>query len=103
MKAESPAQEAGKIDVAYVARLARIKLTEDELRTFQTQLTQIVDYVNELKKVDVSATGPGSDGSMNNPENVLRPDVERPGLPREAVLQNAPAHDDEQFLVPKII
>lgn len=103
MKAESPAQEADKIDVAYVAKLARIKLTAEELSTFQAQLTQIVDYVNELKKVDVSTAGPGGDCSINNPENVLRPDVARPGLPREAVLANAPVHDHEQFLVPKII
>ncbi|MDD5678952.1 MAG: Asp-tRNA(Asn)/Glu-tRNA(Gln) amidotransferase subunit GatC [Kiritimatiellae bacterium] len=97
----TPAHDAGKIDVAYVANLARIQLTADELQTFQKQLTQIVDYVNELKQVDVSAVEPMAHAVQIM--NVLRKDAERSGLDRQVVLANAPAHDNEQFLVPKII
>ena len=97
----TPVHSAGKIDVAYVANLARIQLTADELKTFQMQLTQIVDYVNDLKQVDVSAVEPMAHTELM--ANVLRKDEERSGLDRQVVLANAPAHDNEQFLVPKII
>jgi len=92
---------AVKIDVAYVANLARIQLTADELQTFQMQLTQIVAYVNDLKQVDVSAVEPMANAVKIT--NVLRKDAERRGLERPVVLANAPVHDNEQFLVPKII
>jgi len=101
MTNSTPAHNAEKIDVAYVANLARIQLTADELQTFQTQLTQIVDYVNELKQVDVSAVEPMA--YTERIANVLRKDVERRSLDRPVVLASAPAHDNEQFLVPKII
>jgi len=101
MTNSTPVHNAEKIDVAYVANLARIQLTADELQTFQTQLTQIVDYVNDLKQVDVSAVEPMA--HTERIANVLRKDVERRGLDRPVVLASAPAHDNEQFLVPKII
>ena len=96
-----PARNAEKIDVAYVANLARIQLTDDELQTLQAQLTQIVDYVNELEHVDVTAVEPMA--HTERITNVLRKDEERSGLDRQGVLANAPAHDNEQFIVPKIV
>jgi len=101
MTNSTPVHNAGKIDVAYVANLARIQLTAAELQTFQMQLTQIVDYVNDLKQVDVSAVEPLAHAVRIT--NVLRKDAEGRGLDRSVVLANAPAHDNEQFLVPKII
>jgi len=101
MTNSTPAHGAGEIDVAYVANLARIQLTAAELETFQVQLTQIVDYVNDLKKADVSTVEPMS--YTGQIANVLRKDEERRGLDRAIVLANAPVHDGEQFLVPKII
>ena len=95
------ARNAKKIDVAYVANLARIQLAAAELQTFQAQLTQIVDYVKELEHVDVSAIAPLA--HTEPIANVLRKDEERGGLDRQVVLANAPAHDNEQFLVPKIM
>ena len=97
----TPAHNAEKIDVAYVANLARVQLTADELHDFQMQLTQIMDYVNDLNQVDVSAVEPMAHAVRIS--NVLRKDTERCGLDRPIVLANAPAHDNEQFLVPKII
>ena len=101
MTNSTPAHSAGKIDVAYVAHLARIQLTADEQQTFQAQLTQIVDYIKDLEHVDVSAIEPMA--HTERIANVLRPDEERRGLDRPVVLANAPAHDNEQFLVPKIV
>lgn len=101
MTDSTPAHNPGKIDVAYVANLARIQLTAAELQTFQAQLTQIVDYVKTLENADITAVAP-----LAHPEllaGALRKDEARPSLARQAVLENAPAHDDEQFLVPKIM
>jgi len=101
MTNSTPARNAVKIDVAYVANLARIQLTAAELQTFQAQLTQIVEYVKTLENADVATVAP-----LAHPElvaGVLRKDEARPGLARQVVLDNAPAHDNEQFLVPKIM
>ncbi len=101
MTNSTPARNAEKIDVAYVANLARIQLTAAERETFQAQLIQIMDYVKDLEHVDVSAVEPMA--HTERITNVLRKDEERCGLDRQVVLANAPAHDNEQFLVPKII
>jgi len=101
MTNSTPARNAEKIDVAYVANLARIQLTVAERETFQAQLIQIMDYVKDLEHVDVSAVEPMA--HTERITNVLRKDEERCGLDRQVVLANAPAHDNEQFLVPKII
>ena len=97
----TPSHNAEKIDVAYVANLARVQLTADELHDFQMQLTQIMDYVKDLNQVDVSAVEPMAH-AVRIP-NVLRKDTERRGLDRPVILANAPVHDNEQFLVPKIL
>ena len=90
-----------KIDVPYVAQLARLTLTEEEVQVFQGQLEQIVDYVKAIQQVDVSGVEPMAHATRV--QNVFRKDEERKGLDRDVVLKNAPAHDGEQFLVPKII
>lgn len=92
---------AKKIDVEYVAQLARLCLSEDEKKLFQRQLDEIVGYVNDIARVDVSGVQPMSHSTAS--QNVFRNDEPRPGLDREAVLKNAPAHDGQQFLVPKIV
>jgi len=89
------------IDVPYVARLARLALTPAETRLFQQQLEQVVGYMRDLAELDV--TGVDAMANTQTLRNVLRPDVPRPGLARETVLANAPRHDNEQFIVPKII
>ncbi len=91
----------GHIDVAYVARLARMHLAPDEARRFQAQLEQIVGYVKQIDALDVSGVEPTSHAVAI--ANVFRADVARPGLPHEVVLANAPAEISGQFLVPKIV
>ena len=95
------AREADKIDVAYVARLARLALTEEERQTFQAQLEHIVGYVRKIGELDVTGIEPMSHATAV--QNVFRPDVVQPGLDRDAVLANAPARIGEQFMVPKIM
>jgi len=101
--AEQGAMAAGipGIDVAYVAHLARLQLTEGEIREFQGQLNQIVRYVDDMKAVDVTGVEPMAHSIAI--QNVFRPDEPRPGLDRESVLANLPLHDGEQVLVPKIV
>lgn len=88
-------------DVGYVARLARLRLADDERIRLQGQLEQILAYVDELKQVEVSALEPMT--RAVDVENVLRPDVVTPGLAHDVVMANAPAARSGQFLVPRII
>jgi len=90
-----------QIKVSYVAHLARLKLTSEEAELYQGQLDQILDYVKELQELDVQDVEPMAHPHPVN--NVFRADACKPSLPREKVLDNAPAQRDEQFLVPKII
>ena len=92
---------AAGMDVPYVARLARLALTDEETALFQRQLGQVVDYMRELGELDLAGVEPMA--HTTKLRNVLRPDEPRPGLARETVLANAPCHDDNQFVVPKIM
>ncbi|MDI6775370.1 MAG: Asp-tRNA(Asn)/Glu-tRNA(Gln) amidotransferase subunit GatC [Verrucomicrobiota bacterium] len=89
------------IDVAYVARLARLQLNADELATLQGQLEQIVEFVRKIRELDLSGVPPTSHARVT--PNVFRADEVRPGLDSETTLANAPAHAYGQFAVPKIV
>lgn len=88
-------------EVAHLARLARLELTDDELDHYADQLgviLQAVARVSEVVNDDIPAT------SHPIPMvNVTRPDVARPGLDRDLVLGGAPAHEDDRFRVPRIL
>lgn len=90
-----------EIDVAYVARLARIALTPDEVTQFGVQLEALLDHVAQLEALptgDVAATAQVIPSS-----NVMRDDVPVPCLPRDVVLAGAPRRQGNYFLVPRII
>lgn len=99
--AQANTTESERIDVSYVARLARLYLTEEERQTFQAQLEHIVAYVHKIRELNVDGIEPTSHASAV--QNVFRADAVRPGLDREAVLANAPAKAGDQFMVPKIV
>ena len=90
-----------KIDVAYVAELARLELTDEEKAVFQPQLESIVGYVEKISAVDVDGVEPMMHGRPL--VNAFREDEVRPSLDREAALANAPARVGEEFLLPKIV
>lgn len=90
-----------KEDVRYIANLARIGLTESEVEHFQTQLEGILEYIDQLKKLDVSAIMPTA--HVLDIKNVTRPDVVKPSLDPKPVLDNAPAREGQFFKVPKVI
>lgn len=90
-----------KIDVAYVAELARLELTPEEKAVFQPQLENIVKYVEKISSVDVTGVPP----TLNGREivNAFREDTVRPSMPREEALANAPARTGDEFMLPKIV
>ena len=88
-------------DVAHVAMLARIRLPDEELDRLAGQLDQIVGWVGQVNEVAAADVPP-----MSHPlplTNVTRPDVVTPSLPRERVLAEAPAAEDDRFRVPRIL
>ena len=98
--ASSRVQEGG-IDVAYVARLARLHLTPDETARFQGQLEQIIGYVRQIETLDITGIEPTSHAVSVT--NIARPDVAREGLAHESVMANAPESIDGHFRVPRIV
>jgi aspartyl-tRNA(Asn)/glutamyl-tRNA(Gln) amidotransferase subunit C len=90
-----------EIDVKYVAHLARMSLSEEEEHRFGAQLENVLDYIKQLKEVDVSGVEPTAHAFPL--VNVTRPDEVRPSLPHEEALRNAPAQVRGLFQVPKIV
>ena len=89
------------LDVRYIAQLARINLTEAEIATFQSQLDHVIQYVEQLKQVDVSGVEPTAHASPVF--NVFRPDVPRDWFDAETALSNAPRQVNGLFSVTKVV
>lgn len=90
-----------KIDVKYVAHLARLALTPEEEQRIGAQLASVLEYVEKLKEVDVSGVEPTAHAFPL--VNVTRPDEVRPSLSNDEALANAPAKANGLFIVPKIV
>jgi aspartyl-tRNA(Asn)/glutamyl-tRNA(Gln) amidotransferase subunit C len=87
--------------VAHVARLARLDLTDDELEHYTDQLAAILDHAADIEALDLEGVEP-----MTHPVplvNVLREDIVRPCLDRDEVLAAAPAAESGRFKVPPIL
>lgn len=84
--------------VLHVAKLARLRLSEDELARMTGELSGILDHVDRIAELDLDEVEPTS--HVVTLENVLRPDEPRPSWPREAVLESAPDPADGAFRVP---
>ncbi|MBP1648583.1 MAG: aspartyl/glutamyl-tRNA amidotransferase subunit [Bacteroidetes bacterium] len=88
-------------DVEHVAALARLSFSEEEKMKLTAQLNEILLYMEQLNTLDTTNVEPLS--HVIELQNVFRPDVLRPSLPREEALKNAPAYTEEFFKVPKVI
>ena len=88
-------------DVAHVARLARLELTDDELSTFTEQLAKVLDHARDVEALDVADVPPTAHPIPL--QNVLRADQPAPCLDREAVLAAAPAVEAGRFRVPPVL
>lgn len=88
-------------DVRYTAQLARLHLSEEEIGKFQTQLSQVLQYVEKLRQVNVEGVEPTA--HANAITNVVRADEARPWFTPEEALANAPRQANGLFIVPKVI
>jgi aspartyl-tRNA(Asn)/glutamyl-tRNA(Gln) amidotransferase subunit C len=84
--------------VLHVARLARLRLSDEEVERMSGELTSILDHIEKIGELDLEDVEPTS--HVVEVENVLRPDEPRPSWPRERVLDEAPDAADGGFRVP---
>jgi aspartyl-tRNA(Asn)/glutamyl-tRNA(Gln) amidotransferase subunit C len=84
--------------VLHVARLARLKLTDEEVERMSNELSAVLGHIENISQLDLDGVEPTS--HVVELENVLREDVPRPSLPRETILEPAPDATDEGFRVP---
>lgn len=88
-------------EVDHVAGLARLGLADDERERLREQLSTILGHISALNRLDTDAIPPTAQVVVLT--NVMREDEVRPSLPREAVLANAPRHQDGFFEVHAIL
>jgi aspartyl-tRNA(Asn)/glutamyl-tRNA(Gln) amidotransferase subunit C len=88
-------------DVAHVATLARLDLTDDERERFAEQLGVVLEHFADVEALEVSGVPPTAHPLPL--DNVLRDDVETPSLDRDEVLAQAPDTEDGRFRVPRIL
>jgi len=84
--------------VLHVAKLARLRLYEDEVERMSRELSGILDHVERISELDLEGVEPTS--HVVELENVLRPDEPRPSWDRERILEPAPDPADGSFRVP---
>ena len=87
--------------VRRIARLARIKVTEEEAKALEKELSGILDWVKQLDEVDTANVEPMTRVIPMTLKQ--RADVVTDGGIADDILANAPAHDDHFFVVPKVV
>jgi aspartyl-tRNA(Asn)/glutamyl-tRNA(Gln) amidotransferase subunit C len=88
-------------EVKHIAKLSRLALPEDEAGEYASQLSQIIEYVEQLSNLDTSSVEPTSHVMLLS--NVMVEDIPGASLPRKEALRNAPDSDGKFYRVPKII
>ncbi|MEP6953007.1 MAG: Asp-tRNA(Asn)/Glu-tRNA(Gln) amidotransferase subunit GatC [Solirubrobacteraceae bacterium] len=84
--------------VLHVARLARLRLSDEEVTTMAGELSSILGHIEKLGELDLDGVAPTT--HVVDVGNALRADEPRPSLPRDVVLEQAPDSDGEGFRVP---
>ena len=93
--------EPREIDVAHVARLARLNLTTDETQLFQKQIERILEYARKLREADVGGIDEIAEPGPLQERG--RDDEPRPWFTAEEALSNAPRAANDLFIVPKVM
>jgi aspartyl-tRNA(Asn)/glutamyl-tRNA(Gln) amidotransferase subunit C len=89
-------------DVLKLARLSRLRLTDDEIAQFQAEISEILGYVEQLSEVDTKGLEPTS--QVTGLTNVMREDeVIEYGASQDKLLKNAPAETQKQFKVKRVL
>jgi aspartyl-tRNA(Asn)/glutamyl-tRNA(Gln) amidotransferase subunit C len=92
---------APELDVRYIARLARVDLSEEEAAEYQAQLSDVLTFVEALRKVDVTGVEPTAHASAVF--NVFRTDEPQPSFSSKTALENAPRQANDLFVVTKVV
>jgi aspartyl-tRNA(Asn)/glutamyl-tRNA(Gln) amidotransferase subunit C len=91
-------------EVRYVAALAHLKLTDNEVRQFLPQLDSILEYMAKLNELDIEGVDPMAQVlALGSAEFALRPDSPHPTFTPEEALRNAPDRGGNFFKVPRVI
>ena len=93
-------QRLSKTQVQHIAKLAELNLTPEEIKTFQKQLSQILDYFKLLKELDTSQVK--ATHQVTGLKNITRKDEARPSLPVTKTLKNAPEKHNQYFQIKSI-
>jgi aspartyl-tRNA(Asn)/glutamyl-tRNA(Gln) amidotransferase subunit C len=93
--------ETAEFDVAHVAKLARLHLTEEETKLFQAQLGRVLEYAEKLRQLDTSGVEEAAHAVPIF--NVFREDEPRGWLSAEEALRSAPRQANGLFIVPKVV
>ena len=88
-------------EVEHVARLARLKLTDEQSETFVGQLSDVLTYFDKLNELDTADVSPMSHAVQL--ADVFRRDCAEGSIGRDEALANAPAQQDGLFKVPKVL
>ena len=91
----------GLKDVQHIANLARQTFDEQEMESYQYQLSRILDYIEKLNQLDTEGFPPTS--HVIPIRNVMKPDEKRDLFQREDIIANAPSTEQGYFEVPKVI
>jgi aspartyl-tRNA(Asn)/glutamyl-tRNA(Gln) amidotransferase subunit C len=89
------------IDIGYIARLARIVLTDEEAARFSAQFERLFDFIRELQQLDVTSVHPTA--QVVPLSNVMRADALTPCLTQDEALANAPDRDGPYVRAPRIL
>ena len=92
---------APDLDVRYIAKLARLELSDAEVAKYQTQLSDVLTFVEALRRVDVSAVEPTAHASPVF--NVFRQDEVQASFASKEALANAPRQANDLFVVTKVV
>ena len=91
-------------DVRYVAALANLELSDNEVAQIAADMDSILTYVEKLNELDTASVEPMAQVLYDAPEDVaMRPDSDRPSFPQERALVNAPESGAGHFKVAKVI
>ncbi|MBZ8177111.1 Asp-tRNA(Asn)/Glu-tRNA(Gln) amidotransferase subunit GatC [Corynebacterium poyangense] len=93
--------EISRDEVAHLAKLSRLALSEEELAQFAGQIDDIIDHVKAVQQVDAAGVEP-----MSHPHNIrttMREDVVTKTLTAEQALDQAPEVQEQRFVVPRIL
>ncbi|UOD35748.1 Asp-tRNA(Asn)/Glu-tRNA(Gln) amidotransferase subunit GatC [Deferribacteraceae bacterium V6Fe1] len=94
-------EKLSREEVLKIAKLARLRLEEEEIEGLRTDLNNILNYIDKLSELDTSDIEPTSHAL--DVVNVFREDVAKKGLSEEDVFRNAPESEFSHFKVPRVI